>query len=51
MAGVKAGRIGYLPKQGLKPQAFFHLNSKSKAISQRNTIAFESIQAIAKITG
>lgn len=50
-AGVKAGQIGRLPKDGLKPEAYFHPNAKSHAIGLRNKIATDAIEAIKKVCG
>lgn len=49
MSGVKAGKIGRLPKDGLKPEAFFHKNAKADALEARAKIAGESIEAIRKV--
>lgn len=46
---VKAGRIGRLPKKGLMPEAYFHPNAKWEAMEQRERIARESVEAIAKV--
>lgn len=50
-AGVKAGELGRLPKQGLLPEAYFHPNAKSHALELRARIANESVAAIAKVVG
>ena len=49
MAGVKSGKIGRLPKDGLKPEAFFHKNAKADALEIRARIAGDSIEAIRKV--
>lgn len=35
-AAVKMGRLGHLKKDGHKPEAYFHPNSRDEAIAQRN---------------
>jgi hypothetical protein len=46
MAGVKAGRLGRLAKDGIKPEAFFHPNAIWTAKEQRNQIANAAIRAL-----
>ena len=48
---VKAGVLGRLPKQGLKPEAYFHPNGKWNAMDARDKVAAESIEAILKVCG
>ena len=47
MAGVKAGKIGRLPKDGHKPEAFFHPNSIWNAKEARQKVANDVIRAVA----
>lgn len=49
MLAVSDGRLGHLKKDGLRPEAFFHPNSKANAMEQRDAKARESIQAIASV--
>lgn len=35
-AAVKAGKLCHLKKEGHKPEAYFHPNSRQEAIHQRN---------------
>jgi hypothetical protein len=49
MAGVKAGKIGRLMKDGHKPEAFFHPNSKWKAMEARDRHEREIREAAAKV--
>lgn len=46
MAGVKAGRIGRLAKDGNKPEAFFHPNALWNAKEERTKIANAAIRAL-----
>lgn len=46
MAGVKDGRLGRLPKDGIKPEAFFHPNSIWNAKDERTKIANAAIRAL-----
>jgi uncharacterized protein YoaH (UPF0181 family) len=46
MQGVKDGKLGHLPKDGLKPEAFFHPNSLWNAKEERSKIANSGIRAI-----
>ena len=45
-AGVKAGRIGHLKKEGLRPEAYFHPNSRWKALELQDKAARESVEAL-----
>lgn len=49
MAAVKAGELGHLKKDGLKPECFFHKNGLASAIAIRNRIAGESIESLRKV--
>lgn len=46
MSGVKAGKLGRIAKDGLKPEAFFHPNSIWNAKEERSKIANSAIRAI-----
>ena len=46
MAGVKDGRIGRLPKDGLKPEVFFHPNSIWNAKEARNKEVSKAIMVL-----
>ena len=48
-AAVKEGRLGHLKKDGLKPEAYFHPNSKHIALDMRTRQAYESAQSILKL--
>jgi len=48
---VKTGKLGRLPRKGLLPEAYFHPNSRGRAIEKRRQVAFDAAQAIAKIAG
>lgn len=48
-AAVKAGVLGHLPKDGLKPEIFFHPNHKHGAIERQKREAEYSISCIAKV--
>ncbi len=47
-AAVKAGTLGRMKKDGLKPEAFFHPNFAYLAAAERNRIAAESIESLKK---
>mgnify|MGYP000968534296 CR=1 FL=1 len=49
MEAVKDGRLGRLPKSGLKPEVFFNPNAKHRAIDERNKIFQQAINAIGKV--
>ena len=49
MGGVKDGRLGHLPKSGVKPEAFFHPNSEANAKEERNKAANAAIRARAAV--
>lgn len=41
---VKAGELGHLKKDGLRPEAYFHKNGRSKAIEARNKAHYDAIE-------
>lgn len=47
---VKAGALGHLKRDGLMPEAFFHPNSRAKALDARAREARAGIAAIAAVT-
>jgi hypothetical protein len=49
MPAVKAGVLGHLRRNGLKPEIFFHPDHRSRAIDIQIDIATKSINAISKI--
>ena len=49
MAGVKAGRLGRLKKDGLKPEVFFHPDHKNGAIERQNREAAYAVSCIATV--
>lgn len=48
-SGVRAGRIGRLPKKGLAPEIYFHPNSRATAIQEQKKQVLEAVEAIKKI--
>jgi uncharacterized protein YoaH (UPF0181 family) len=49
MAAVKDGRLGRLPKNGLKPEFFFHPNSIWEAKAARNKALKSAMEAILSV--
>lgn len=49
MTAVKAGALGRLPKDGLKPEIFFHPDHKNGAIERQRREAEYAVQCIAKV--
>lgn len=49
MAAVKAGALGRLKKDGLKPEIFFHPDHKHGAIERQAREAAYAVQCIAKV--
>lgn len=49
MAGVKAGRLGRLKRDGLKPEIFFHPDHRNGAIDRQRTEAIYAIECIAGV--
>lgn len=45
-AAVKAGELGKVKKDGLKPEIYHHKNARAKAIEEQNRIARASLEAI-----
>lgn len=48
-AAVKAGELGHIKKDGLRPEVYHHKNARAKALDEQSRIARESIELIAKI--
>jgi len=48
-AAVKAGVLGHLKKDGLKPEIFFHTDHKHGAIELQKREAAYSVSCIAKV--
>lgn len=48
-AAVKAKVLGRLPKDGLKPEVFFHPSRKNSAIDSQNREAAYAISCIVKV--
>lgn len=51
MAAVKRGEIGHLPKDELRPEAFFHKNGRANALDARDRAAMEAVKALAIVCG
>lgn len=49
MEAVRDGRLGRLPKNGLKPEVFFNPNAKARAIDERNKVFRLALDAISKV--
>jgi len=48
---VKAGVLGHVAKDGLKPEAFYHPNNSNSALWARDREAEHSVACIAKVVG
>jgi hypothetical protein len=48
-AAVKAGVLGRLPKQGLKPEVFYHPDHKHGAVARQKQEAAYSVACIARV--
>lgn len=48
---VKAGVLCHLPKDGLKPEAFYNPNNRNTAVWMRDREAEYSVSCIAKVVG
>lgn len=49
MTAVKAGKLGHLKKEQFKPEAFFHPNSKERAMRERSEAFNEAIANLKKV--
>lgn len=49
MAAVKAGALGRLPKDGLKPEVFYHPDHKRGAIERQRREAEYNTQNVAQV--
>jgi len=50
-AAVRAGVLGRLKRDGLKPEIFFHPDRKNSAIDRQISEALYSLSCIAKVCG
>lgn len=50
-AAVKAGELGHIKKDGLKPEAYHHKNARARALDARDEVFRNSVQAIKGIVG
>ena len=48
---VKAGQLGRVKKEGLRPEAFFHPNAKATALDMRSERFRQAAEAIAGVVG
>lgn len=48
-AAVKAGVLGHLPKDGLKPEIFFHPHHRNSAVEVRVRHAEYAVKCIASV--
>lgn len=49
MTAVKAGALGHLKKDGLKPEIFFHPDHKHGAVERQKNEAAYAISCVAKV--
>lgn len=50
-AAVKRGDLGHIKADGLKPEVYFHANSRPAAITERERIFKTKMQAIGGVFG
>lgn len=43
---VKAGELGHIRKEGLRPEAYFHKNGRANALEARDRIFRQSVEAL-----
>lgn len=48
-AAVKAGELGHIKKEGLRPEAYHHKNARARALEERNRIFNESVAKLKTI--
>lgn len=48
-AAVKAGKLGHLKRDGRKPEAYFHINGKARALQLRDDHHREVDAAVASV--
>lgn len=49
-AAVKAGDLGHIKKEGLKPEVYHHKNARARAIDYRNESERQKIAAIQRVS-
>ncbi len=49
-AAVKNGELGHIKKEGLKPEVYYHKNSRAAALDYRNKAEREKIEAIRRVS-
>jgi hypothetical protein len=50
-AAVKAGEIGHIKKDGLKPEAYHHKNGRARALDLIDRHFYQSVEGIKKVVG
>ena len=50
-ASVRAGEIGHIAKDGLRPECYHHKNARANALEVRNRIALDAVKAISTVCG
>jgi hypothetical protein len=48
-AAVKAGELGHIKKEGLKPEVYHHKNARGKALEIRNKEMRDALETLAKV--
>lgn len=46
---VKAGELGHIKKEGLKPEVYHHKNARANALDERNRIFNDKTNTLSKI--
>jgi hypothetical protein len=45
-AAVKNGELGHIKKEGLKPEAYHHINARARALDMRQSEYIKGLEAI-----
>lgn len=48
-AAVKAGELGHIKKEGLKPEVYHHKNARPKALTERERVMRSTLQSVSKV--
>jgi hypothetical protein len=48
-AAVKEGELGHIKKEGLRPEAYHHINGRARALDERDRVFRSTLAAVSKI--
>jgi hypothetical protein len=46
---VREGKLGRIPRKGLRPEAYHHPNTRARAREEQNKVVLEAIERISRV--